>query len=394
MAQPHAVIVGGGIGGLTTAAALHDRGWAVTLCERDPSPGAAPDVGVGLLPNGLRALDSLGLGDALRAAAARPPLVVLRRPDGRVLLRLDQGKFGEKYGDPAVVAARSALVRLLLGRLPARAVHPGVAVTAVEPGDAHRLARVRTTAGELSADLVVAADGARSTIRAQLFPDVPEPAYAGFTSWRFLAPLPSRPVVAGETWGRGAVFGVLPLPDGRVYCYATAGVPAGQRRADERAELLRLFGDWHEPVPELLRSVAPQAVVRSDALVADDPLPAYHVGRVALVGDAAHALPPNLDQGVCLAVEDAAVLAHRASASAAYLPVALASYTDDRLGRTRYVVQRVAQFAELAQASSPVLARGRDAGIRMVAALAPHRAVHRFLESILQWRPPRQGALL
>lgn len=393
MGQPHAVIIGGGIGGLTTAAALCDRGWTVTVCEREPSPGEA-DVGLGLLPNGLRALDAIGLGDALRAGATRPDAAVLRRVDGRVLLRLDQERLSRRYGDAVVVVARSALLRLLLGRLPATAVHTGVAVTGVETGDTHQPARVRTTAGDLSADLVVAADGVRSTVRGLLFPDHPEPAYAGFTTWRFVAPGPGGPVAAGETWGRGAAFGLLPLPGGRVYGYATANAPAHRRAADERAELLRLFGDWHGPVPELLRAVPPRAVVRADAWVADAPLPAYHRGRVALVGDAAHAIPPNLDQGACLAMEDAVVLAHRASSSAAYLPSALASYTDDRLGRTSYVVQRIAQFAELARAASPVLARGRDAGVRLMGALAPHRSVQRYLDSILRWQPPRQGALL
>ena len=393
MAQPHAVIIGGGVGGLTAAVALHDRGWAVTVCEPSTSPGAV-DTGLGILPNGLRVLRALGVGEAFHAAAAWPPTVELRRADGRVLLRLEQERLTRWYGAAVAVVSRSALLRLLAARLPAGAIHVGVTVTELHVGDIHQRAHVRTTAGDLAADLVVAADGVHSRMRALLFPRHPEPTYAGFTTWRFLTPAPVHAVPAGETWGSGASFGVLPLPDGRAYCYATATAPAGQRSADERAELLRLFGSWHDPIPALVRAVPAQAVVRADAWVADDPLPAYHSGRVALVGDAAHAAPPNLDLGVCLAMEDAVVLAHRASGSAAYLPTALTSYTDDRIQRTSRVVQRVAQFAEMARTASPALVRFRDAGIRAVGAFAAHQVAQRYLDSLVEWEPPRQSALL
>lgn len=365
--------------------------------HRLPSPATSPvaiDTGLGVLPNGLRVLHALGVSEAFQTTATWPPTVELRRADGRALLRLDRERLSRRYGVAVAVVSRSALLRLLAARLPAGTVHLGVALTGLDVGDIHRKAHVRTTAGDLSADLVVAADGPQSRVRALLFPDHPEPTYAGFTTWRFLTPVPVGAVPAGEAWGRGASFGILPLRDGRAYCYATATAPAGQHAADERAELLRRFGSWHDPIPELLSTAPAQAVFRADAWVADDPLPAYHSGRVALIGDAAHAAPPNLDLGTCLAMEDAVVLAHRASGSAAYLPTALTSYTDDRLQRTGQVVQRVAQFAEMARAASPTLVRFRDAGIKAVGALAAHWVVQRYLDSLVEWQPPRQSALL
>ena len=83
-----------------------------------------------------------------------------------------------------------------------------------------------------------------------------------------------------ETWGRGLVFGVMPLADGRVHCYAAAPAPEGARSADgELAELVRRFDGWHEPIPALLAATAPGDVLRHDVSELASPLPALDSGR-------------------------------------------------------------------------------------------------------------------
>ena len=158
----------------------------------------------------------------------------------------------DRFGDPVILVPRAAVIDALAARVPDGVLSLGTEVTSVEPGG-NAAARVSSTAGELEADLVVAADGIGSATRRALFPGHPGLRYAGFTTWQLLTGPVAGPVPMAESWGRGTVFGVMPLSDGRVYCYAAAPAAPGARAEDELAELTRLFGSWHEPIPAAAR---------------------------------------------------------------------------------------------------------------------------------------------
>ncbi|MGY5127576.1 FAD-dependent monooxygenase [Streptomyces nigrescens] len=410
MRQRTALVIGGGIGGLTAAVALDRRGWSVTVLERaaaldpdsasgDPAQSAGGarrnGAGIGLAPNAQRALGTLGVGDAVRAMAAWYDAGEFRLPGGRLLARTEHAAAVRRFGGPFVVAHRAELVALLAARLPEGALRPGTTAALADPGEARadgRPARVRIAgtadgAEELTADLVVAADGIHSAVRRALFPGHPAPRYAGFTAWRFVAPAPDRRFAAHETWGPGGVWGTQPLHDGRVYAYATAAVPPGERAADgERAELLRRFGSWHHPVPALLAVVDPAAVLRNDVYTAAAAPPAFHRGRVALLGDAVHPMAPNLGQGGCQAIEDAVVLAHLAAPDAG-LAAALTAYTRQRLPRTMDVVRRAERIGRLTTWRSRPACALRAALMAATARLAPDLAL-RSMDGIADWRPP------
>ncbi|MFJ5552798.1 FAD-dependent monooxygenase [Streptomyces sp. NPDC093225] len=381
--ERHALIAGAGIGGLAVAAALHRRGWRVTVCERAaelPLTGA----GIVLAPNALRALDAIGLGDTAWAGEALPAAMGLRRPDGTWLRHADTAAMVARYGRAPLAVHRPALARALAAAVPAGSLRFGTAVTDVDRPDSDRPV-VRTTTGVVAADLVVAADGINSALRRRFFPSHPGLRHSGEAAWRTVIPGVGLPeLLTAETWGRGERFGIVPLADGQVYVYATALGPEGYRPADHRTELLRRFARWHDPIPELLDRLDPAHVLHHDLHDLAVPLPRFHHGRIAWLGDAAHAMTPNLGQGGCQAIEDAAVLAGLLDGGAAPVPggedvpAALTAYTAARHRRTTTIGRRARRAGRLVQQTHPLAAAARDLLVR----LTPERAARRALDEM------------
>jgi 2-polyprenyl-6-methoxyphenol hydroxylase-like FAD-dependent oxidoreductase len=383
--RPRAVVIGAGIGGLAAIAGLCAAGWDVTAFERAASLEPV-GAGLGLAPNGLRALDALGAGDPVRAHAVDQELG-MRRPDGRWLLRSSSGRMvADRFGDPIILLPRARLIDTLAGLIP-----PGVLSLRTEVTSVSADGRVVTAGDELDADLVVAADGIRSASRAALFPGHPGLRYSGFTTWRFITPeLDGLAPEMSETWGRGTVFGVMPMADGRAYCYAAAPAPAGAAApgGNELAALKELFGGWHEPIPTLLGTVSPGDVLRNDVSELARPLPSFFAGRVAFLGDAAHPMTPNLGQGACQALEDAVTLARLAAgADRRAVPSVLTRYSAARLARTTMIVRRSRQAAAMTMWTSPFAVALRDSLAAVVGKAAPGAAL-RGIAPVLDWHPP------
>ncbi|WP_367325361.1 FAD-dependent monooxygenase [Streptomyces sp. HUAS ZL42] len=379
-----AVVVGGGVGGLTTAIGLRRIGWEVTVLERAP---VLADVGGGisLHANGIRALDALGIGPAIRAAIRPQYTGGTRTSAGRWLARLDGAELERRLGAPVAGIRRAELLRVLCSALPKDRVMVGAEVESVDRSDPARVRVLLGDGGTLDADLIVAADGVNSRLRAGLFPGHPGPAYSGTTVLRATTPGPIALDSDLElTWGRGAEFGHLTFADGRVEWHAVLNSPPGVRHPDPLAFLRARCDGWHDTVTTLLGATEPDAVLHHDIHELTDPLPAFTADRIALLGDAAHAMTPNLGQGASQALEDAAALA-AALASEPTLTSALTRYDAERRPRS----QSVARAARLAgrmgqQLTNPVAVTLRNTALRM----APSGATLRAFLRHAAWTPP------
>ncbi|MEQ0562181.1 FAD-dependent monooxygenase [Amycolatopsis sp. NEAU-NG30] len=366
-----AVVAGGGIGGLAAAVGLHRIGWTVTVLEQAPRFG---DVGAGisLWPNALRCLDELGVDLGEHLAVQREGGFRDRR--GRRITRYDAAGFERRHGRPLGAIHRKHLVAALRDALPAESLRTGAEVTEIRE-DGH----VRFTGGDLQADLVVAADGIRSRTRRALFPHHPEPVYAGSTAYRGVVHHPGARL--STSYDRGTEAGVLPLTGGDVYWWIAHVTEPGLPPENLR----QTFGGWHDPIPALIAATPPETVLHHDLYHLATPLPSYVRGRVALLGDAAHAMPPFLGQGGCQALEDAVVLAHALSTSDT-VETALRRYDEQRRPRSQKVARESRRAGKLGpQLTSPLAIALRTAVLRTL----PASATARMGAGITGWRPPR-----
>ncbi|MET9262754.1 FAD-dependent monooxygenase [Amycolatopsis sp. NPDC004079] len=373
-----AIIVGGGIGGLAAAIGLSRAGWQATVLERLPGELDDAGSGISLAANGVRALDALGAGDALRAAGRFQRTVSTRDPRGTWLARMDGAELERVAGTPIVGIARYELHRLLRSLLPSPAVRDEV--TAVEGNT------VLTTSGRHEADVVIAADGVNSRLRKHFFPSHPGSVYSGSSVVRAITaePIGLSSSDFNLTWGRGVEFGHIVLADGRAEWHAVLTVPPGTRYPDPLAEMRRRFGSWHEPITALLDATEPEAVLHHDVYELVTPLPSYVAGRVAFLGDAAHAMQPNLGQGACQALEDAVALA--AALSSADIDTALTRYDAERRPRSQAVALAARRTGRMGQQlTNPVGIAVRNLMFRAMPTSVMARSMLRYT----RWQPPR-----
>ena len=309
----------------------------------------------------------------------------LRRPDGRWLARADAGEVSRRFGD-VVLLARAELLEVLRDAVPPDVVHTGVEVTGVEQRSGSVV--VTHTGGSETGDVLIGADGVRSVVRRLTWPEAPGPRYAGYIAYRLLTPPMEGAAEEGaETWGAGTRFGYVPLRDGRVYCFAAVSAPprtAPRPGPGSIHDLEALVGSWHAPIPTAARRGAggSSPVLLHDIEELPD-LRSFATGRVALLGDAAHAMTPNLGQGACQALEDAVELA-ACLAALPDVPAALTAYDRRRRPRAQRIARRSRSVGQVAQWSAPPLVAVRD----LVTRLTPPGAVLRGLAPILGWEPP------
>lgn len=375
---PDVVVAGAGIGGLTLAIALRRRGARVRVFERATQLGAV-GAGIGLPANGVKALQTLGLGEVVTRAGMVVGRAAILDSRGRPLgPEVDLRDVYQEMGASLVALHRARLHTLLLDAVGSGVVSTGAHVVSFEQNT--NSVHVALMTGErVETGLLVGADGLYSSVRAQLVGSA-KPVYSGYTSWRGVTPQNAVTVPARttESWGRGERFGIVPIGFGEIYWFAVADAPPDGRDADVRGDLLARFGSWHEPVKAIIEATPPERILRTD-IYDREPIERWHAGRVVLLGDAAHPMTPNLGQGAGQAIEDAVVL-DACLAQATAIEHALTRYEERRIARANGIVRASRQFGAIAQWSNPIAAWLRD----RVMSLAPPSTAIRQARQLME----------
>jgi 2-polyprenyl-6-methoxyphenol hydroxylase-like FAD-dependent oxidoreductase len=342
------LVSGGGIAGLTAACALRHHGIDVDLVERKPELGDEGGVGLTLVGNALRALDSIGLARPIVKAGMPADHIDIATPEGRVVGQAPtQGPWGDGIPGHCSVS-RPTLHRVLsdAARAAGANLRAGLQIVNVQTEDEGL--NVQFSDGSRARyALLVAAEGLNSATRARLYPGV-GPTLSGQACWRARVPRPAElRTTQIHFGGRYGVVGICPISETEAYLYLVETAEEGHR--EDPAQLHRTLrqrveGHYGGHVAELLPSIAdPKQVNYGPLPVMLVPTP-WHRERTVLIGDAAHANPPVLAQGAAMGIEDAVVLAEEL-ASQDTVDAALERVGARRFERVRMVVETSSQLA-------------------------------------------------
>jgi 2-polyprenyl-6-methoxyphenol hydroxylase-like FAD-dependent oxidoreductase len=380
-----AIVVGAGPGGLAAALALRAAGIEPVVLERRPQLGAEGS-GLTLWPNALRALERLGVAAAVREVSAPAHGIRIQSAAGRVLDSTGPELMRRHFRSGGAALLRTDLQRVLADALGRERIRFGAGVRSVAADGAG--VRVELVdGGTARAGLLVGADGIRSTVRRALFGAVPL-RYAGYVVWRAIARFALDEPIGTLSMGRGAQFGLFPMPAGRVYWFASLNVAEARiegSRGLGRDGLLGAFGDWHAPIGDVIAATDPDALVVGP-IHDSAPFSQRARGAAVLVGDAAHPSTPALGQGACQAIEDAVVLGRALQAQPA--AAALRAYERRRVGRTNAMTRQARQIGSVGQWENRAACWVRDRMIEHT----PERLRIRQLRRVFSFDPDAVAA--
>jgi 2-polyprenyl-6-methoxyphenol hydroxylase-like FAD-dependent oxidoreductase len=368
----NALIIGGGIAGMSAAIELRKRAVPVDLVEIDAQWRV---YGAGITVSGaaLRAFKALGIIQQVLDQGWCSDGADICGPDGAVLTKLPTPRIAG-----ADIPGGGGILRPVLARILSQAtlasgtaVRLGVTFTAIEPkSDAVDVTFSDGTHGRY--DLVVGADGLNSKVRAALFPSAPQPKYTGQGCWRAVVPRPAEISAASIFMGRAIKAGVNPVSKDEMYLFCLDQREVPERIAEDRLTpvLTGMLAEFSGAVGQLRDGLnAGSRILYRPLESLMMPLP-WHRDRVVLMGDAVHATTPHLASGAAISVEDALVLAEELE-GAHSLEAALAAYGARRFERCRMVVENSLGLGAIEMSGGSREQYAQLMGASMKALLAP-----------------------
>lgn len=391
----NALIVGAGIAGCSTAITLASRGVAVTLLEQQ-TEWRFQSSGIFVYSNGLAALREVGVLDDILASGfgINDGKNIYLDHLGHPIVDVFYPSIGGKV-PPILGIKRAEIHRILAARLDALGVRIRLGTTLVElsPGTASEPARAGLsdgTSGEF--DLVIGADGIRSSTRQRLFPDI-QPRNTGFGVWRSVHDRPADLDVKVMMMGVGKRLGIMPISDDKLYIFGTVPEPGEHwyPRENWPAIMREKFSEFAGPVRQFLDQVSSQTEVLYTVVEeVAAPLP-WHQGRTLLIGDAAHASTPFMGQGGAMAVEDAVVLGRMLDEDAPNVPELLHRFGERRYPMCKFVQDASRQVGEAGANEDPESCKARNAAMRQTSQ-AHVDNFYAKLETLRNTKHPDQSA--
>lgn len=342
------LIVGGGVGGLSLAIALLHEGVKVKIVDLNPHPKGS---GIGIGPSGLRLLDRYGLARKLVEVGTASNGILYTDGEGDPIADLAYVAESGSGLPSNVTLSREALAGVLLqAALEAGAVmHEGITVDRIEETTDGVIAHLSNDS-VAEADLLVGADGAYSRVRELIFPETPKPTYVGQGVWRWMVPNTIGLTKGWTLKGATTKLGLYPLPGDIIYAFLMLSMERNEWIDAERSRHMVSTALAEYSAPEA-KAIASQLIGATDYIYR--PLETVFVedwtrGRVVLIGDAAHTMPPHLASGGVMAVEDGIVLAQELCRSIA-LPEALAAFMKRRYTRAKYIYETSIALSKIEQ---------------------------------------------
>ncbi|MEO9633383.1 MAG: FAD-dependent oxidoreductase [Parasphingorhabdus sp.] len=333
------LVIGGGIGGLTSAIALRGKGHRVTVIEKDPE-WAVYGVGIIQQSNVIRAMDELDLLDDYLAAGVPFDNVAIHTPEGIKVAEVPAPRLVEGY--PANVGiGRPALHKVLGDRTISSGADVRLGVVADTIEDQGDYVRVGFSDGKIEEfDIVIGADGVYSDTRQMIMPDAEKPEFTGQAVWRYNFERP-RDLNSLHAYNGPIGIGLVPISNELMYMYVTTPEPG--KPFYEKSGIAQSMKDKLSAAPPQIQELA--ARITDDEGVVYRPMDQmmlygnWHSGRVVLLGDSVHATTPHLGQGAGMAIEDSLVLAEEVS-SHDTPSEAFKAYRDRRFERCKYIVEK------------------------------------------------------